>query len=105
MNLRLLLLTDYRVPQILQACGVLVYSEDLLQRILAKEELPQGSEFEVEIRAWTVQAVEELKKVLRDMHAIDTMSIKIDWFLWEEGEKQDRAGALPPHHRTLTVFY
>ena len=89
----------------MQAHGVLVYSTDLTARILAKEELPEGSEYEVEIRAWTVQAVEELKKVLREEHAIDAISIKIDWFLWEEGEKKDRAGALPPHHRTRTVFY
>ena len=75
----------------------------------------------------------QLKRVLRVSHAINTMrhkfskstlcsefyianklghwllricvSIKIDWYLWEEGERSDRAGTLPPHHRTLTTFY
>ena len=41
--------------QILEACGVLEYSEELKGLIASKRELPQGSQFEVEIRAWTVQ--------------------------------------------------
>ena len=102
---QLTMFADYRVPQILEARGVLEYSQALKKRIMDKEELPQGGEEEVEIRAATVHAVEELKRVLRDAHSMNIMSIKIDWYLWEEGERQDRAGTLPPHHRTLTTFY
>ena len=51
------------------------------------------------------QAVEELKAELSKAHGLDVLSIKIDWYLWEEGERKDRAGVLPPHHRTLTTFY
>ena len=39
--------------------GFFLYSHELKQRILNKEELPQGGEEEVEIRAATVHAVEE----------------------------------------------
>jgi len=39
-----------------------LYSYELKQRILNKEELPQGGEEEVEIRAATVHAVEEANR-------------------------------------------
>jgi len=84
---------------------VLRYSEALKSTILSKTEIPAGAEEEVELRAWTVQAVERLKAVLAADHSIDRMSIQVDWFLWEEGERKAIAGELPPHHRTRTTFY
>lgn len=34
---------------------------------------------------------------------LEISSVLIDWWLWEQGEKErDRA---PPHHRTLSTFY
>ena len=29
--------------------------------------------------------------------------IEIDWLLWQIGEK--RKDEIPPHHRTLTIYY
>ncbi|TNN17604.1 Queuosine salvage protein isoform 1 [Schistosoma japonicum] len=48
---------DYRVPQVLNYFGVIEYSKDLTTRILNGEEIANGSELEVEIRAATISAV------------------------------------------------
>jgi len=101
----LTMFADYRVPQILQTCGVMVYSESLQQRIADGVPLTAGSEEECEIRACTVQAVEMIKQALKGDHGVDAHSVQIDWYLWEEGEKKAASGLLPPHHRTLTVYY
>lgn len=72
-----------------------------------KVELPAGSEEEVEIRACTVWAVEQIMIALRERHgragSPAPHSVQLDWYLWEQGEHQ-RANA-PPHHRTITHFY
>jgi hypothetical protein len=36
-------------------------------------------------------------------HGREAMSIEVDVYLWEEGEKiKDKVA---PHHRTLSIFY
>jgi len=50
--------------------------------------------------------VERLKQTLVTEHKMELHSIEIDWMLWEEGEAAALLGKnLPPHHRTLTVYY
>ena len=62
-----------------------------------------GSEEETEIRAATVQAVERLKHILNSDHQAHTISVHIDWLLWQKGEALRTD--IRPHHRTLTIFY
>lgn len=83
--------------------GVLQYSDSLCNRIDALEEIPFGSEEEVEIRAATVVAVERLHKLLVAKGVSNLLVIEVDWLLWQKGEvlKDD----LFPHHRTLTIYY
>nr|CAH8854785.1 unnamed protein product [Trichobilharzia regenti] len=50
-------ITTRRVPQVLHYFGVIQYSEDLITKIRNGEEIDNGSEFEVEIRAATILAV------------------------------------------------
>jgi hypothetical protein len=70
----------------------------------------------VEIRAATVQAVEQLQAVLRQRAAgaagggggragAPPCSVQLDWWLWGVGEAQRDAEGAPPHHRTLTMYY
>jgi hypothetical protein len=100
---RLTMFADYRVPQILRAEGVLLYSAGLERKVDEKQELPQGQEEEVEIRAATVQAVERLRAAVEDKGVAGITSVHLDWLLWQIGERtKDDLG---PHHRTLTVFY
>ncbi|GAB5035205.1 upf0553 family protein [Nannochloropsis oceanica] len=106
---QLTMFADYRVPQILRARGVLNYSPALERKIDTKEELSAGSEEEVEIRAATVQAVEQIMTTWNEggkeggREGGRVMSVEVDWLLWQEGEKAKEE--LPPHHRTLTIFY
>ncbi len=93
---------DYRVPQVLRALGILRYAPALARRIDAGEEIAPGSEEEVEIRAATVQAVEHLCLALAERgHSL--LPVELDWHLWQYGEANE--AHLPPHHRTLTIYY
>ena len=99
---QLTMFADYRVPQILKAKGVLQYDKHLTDLINNKKEIPHGSKEEVEIRAATIQVVEQIKNQLKNQGK-NVMSIQVDVYLWEEGEKiKDK---MEPHHRTLSIFY
>ena len=99
--------------------------DTLAKRIDSKEEITAGSEEEIEIRAATVQSVEKIRSLLLDMYKVEILPLQLgelhfreeymtptlilsffpftDWLLWERGEALLKT--LPPHHRTLTVFY
>lgn len=57
---------------------------------------------ELEIRAATIQAVEQLHKEM-EARGHKLKVIELDWFLWQIGE--DNKDALQPHHRTLSIYY
>lgn len=91
---------DYKLPQILWARGVLRIHPALAERIRRGELLPWGSAEEVELRAATVVAVEELALWLRQQGR-ELLPFQVDWLLWNAAQT-----ALPvPHHRTLTWAY
>ncbi|TMW55666.1 hypothetical protein Poli38472_010548 [Pythium oligandrum] len=99
---KLTMFADYRVPQVLRPEGVLVYSSELAAIVDTKQEIPSGSEMESEIRAATIQAVEQIHAQMR-AQGHELKVIELDWFLWQIGE--DNKDALQPHHRTLSVYY
>ena len=99
---QLTMFADYRVPQILRAKGIIKYDKYLSDLVDNKKELPHGSKEEIEIRAATIQSVEQIKNILKE-NGKDAMSIECDVYLWEEGEKiKDQ---VEPHHRTISIFY
>ncbi|MCX2726917.1 queuosine salvage family protein [Thermomicrobium sp. 4228-Ro] len=93
---------DYKLPQVLRFYGALRYAEPLARRIDAREEIPAGSPEEVEIRAATVCAVDEL---VARLHAQGQVAAawQVDWALWQLG--QSLPPDAPPYHRTRTRFY
>ena len=93
---------DYKVPQVLRALGVLTYQPELSRLIDAHVELPAGSQFEVEIRAATIWAVEELHRSL-SRHGLQLPAYQLDWTLWQLG--QDLPASTSPYHRTRTIYY
>ncbi|MCZ7573043.1 MAG: queuosine salvage family protein [Ardenticatenaceae bacterium] len=98
----LTMFADYRVPQLLRERRVLRYGPRLAAAVDTGRLIPAGSDFEVELRAATVQAVELLREHLEGRgHPLT--SLTLDWLLWQEGEARQRE--LKPHHRTLTIFY
>jgi len=99
---QLTMFADYRVPQILRKFDILQYSDVLSAKIDRKEEIPSGSEEELEIRACTVIAVERLQQAFKKLGQ-SILVLELDWLLWQQGEQiKDE---IPPHHRTLTIYY
>jgi hypothetical protein len=92
---------DYKLPQALRHLGALEYSDHLARRVDDWVELEPGSPEEVEIRAATVVAVEELRERLAATGR-NLTAVELDWILWDFSQ-----GLFPvrPHHRTRTVFY
>lgn len=99
---RLTMFADYRIPQILRAEGVLEYRGLLAADVEIGGVIPAGSEMEIELRAATVTAVEELRdRLVR--RGLAYTAIELDWILWNVGEA--RQHEIAPHHRTLTIYY
>ena len=92
---------DYKLPQVLRHTGALVYSDRLARRVDDWQELEPGEAAEVEIRAATVVAAEEIRDALARGGRY-LMAIEVDWVLWAHSQ-----GLYPvrPYHRTRTVFY
>lgn len=56
---------DYIVPAVLQQLGVLRYSPSLSGIINSNKEITSGTEEEVELRACTIHAVEEIRESIQ----------------------------------------
>ncbi len=95
---RLTACADYKLPQVLRRHGILQYSDDLLQKIRRGEEIPVGSEQEVEIRAHTIHAVELIKEQITDVTAN-----QVNDYLWLEGQVKLKTDE--PYHLTRTTAY
>ncbi len=111
---------DYRVPQLLRALGILVYSENVKQLIDKQKLIPSGSKYELLIRAGTIEGVERIRKALHVMNTKEKgggegekekgrvrnlNSVEIDFALWNRGEVLNSLKKIPVHHRTLSVYY
>jgi hypothetical protein len=94
---RLTIFADNIVPHVLRLDGVLVYDDDLAQRIDRGEPLPAGSRAERELRACAVHACELLAQRLT------VPPRTLDNWLWNRGQ-EPRYRTRPPH-RTYTVYY
>ena len=99
---RLTIFADNLVPHVLRLDGVLIYDDDLLNRINREELIKSGSPEEIEIRANAVLAVQRLTEtlILRGINATDQL---LDYFLWNRG--QEATYKAVPRHRTRCVFY
>jgi hypothetical protein len=96
---QLTVFADYRLPQILEHYGVLEYSDALEKIIGSKQILPAGSDPEVEIRAATIVACDELAKHC-DMAIND-----VDVSLWLISQDMRDNTNLRPHHLTVSIYY
>lgn len=99
---RLTIFADNLVPHVLRVDGILQYEQKLAERIDAEQLIESGSPEEIEIRACAVHAVELMVEELRSKgHKVS--SLKLDYFLWNRGQKPEYKAR--PRHRTRTVFY
>lgn len=93
---------DYRVPQVLDFKEIVIYSENLKNKISEGICLDPCSEEEIEIRGVMVFLVSEVVRILRDIGK-EVLDMEVDWILWQFGEKfvKDKH----PHHKVLGIFY
>lgn len=94
---RLTAFADNLVPHVLRMGGVLVYDDDLADRIEREELLEPGSPEEVEIRACALYAVELLAA------RTGLTAAAIDHQLWQRG--QDPEIKAVPRHRCRCSWY
>lgn len=87
---KLTIFADNMVPHVLRCDGILDYSSDGI--------IPAGSAKEVEIRAVAIHAVEEMKK-----HVAGLTAVNLDHMLWHRGYEPALYAQKP--HRTLTTWY
>jgi len=99
---RLTAFADNLVPHVLRLDGVLVYDDDLLERIDRGQLVVAGSAEEVEIRALGVHAVEGLRTTFAEL-GHDVPSWQLDELLWERGAGVPYKAV--PRHRARSVFY
>ena len=72
---------DYVVPAILRHRGIISYSPSLSDKVDNCKELEPGSEEEVEIRACTITAVEQLVEKLSNKVGKQVMQVKYIGFI------------------------
>lgn len=90
---------DYKIPQVMQAFGILEYDEELMSLLDSKTEIKENSEYEVEIRASMLVVINYIwERVSRMIDRID-----INDFIWSLG--QDKTKDYKPYHRTRTTSY
>jgi hypothetical protein len=95
---RLTAFADNLLPHVLRVEGVLVYSDELAARVDAGVELPEGSDYEQELRACAVHACEEIAQRLGVAPAL------LDNWLWNRGQHPPYSERGRPHV-TRTVHY
>jgi len=95
---RLTMFPDNGVPHVLRTDGLLDYTQDLAARIGRGENIPMGSEEEVEIRACAGHVVEQLA-----FHK-NMIPMSVDHILWHKSVEDPRYREAPAH-LTLTPFY
>lgn len=62
---------DYKIPQTLEALGIIEYSEELLDIIENKKQIDVSSKYEVEIRASQIVVLKYIKNKLENINSID----------------------------------
>ena len=99
---RLTAFADYIVPAALRILGITRYSDELEAAIRAGRPVEAGSPWEVEIRAHTIHACEELRRRINELRpdGLEVNTPRVDARLWVPFHRTHY-----PHHLTRTVFY
>jgi hypothetical protein len=99
---RLTAFADYIVPAALRVLGITRYSEELEEAIRSGRLIEAGSPWEVEIRAFTIHACEELARQINELRPPELQVIvpQVDARLWVPFHRTHY-----PHHLTRTIYY
>ena len=99
---RLTAFADYIVPAALRVLGITHYSDELEAAIREGRVIEAGSPWEVEIRAHTIWACEELTRRVNELRPPELRVIvpQVDARLWVPFHRTHY-----PHHLTRTIYY
>ena len=99
---RLTAFADYIVPAALRVLGITNYTDGLESAIREGRRIEAGSPWEVEIRAHTIYACDELARRVNELRPPELQVIvpQVDARLWVPFHRTHY-----PHHLTRTVFY
>jgi hypothetical protein len=99
---RLTAFADYIVPAALRLLGITQYSDELEAAIREGRVIEEGSPWEVEIRAHTIHACDELTRHVNELRPPELQVIvpQVDARLWVPFHRTHY-----PHHLTRTIFY
>ena len=99
---RLTAFADYIVPAALRVLGITRYSDELEAAIREGRLIEAGSPWEVEIRAHTIWACEELTRRVNELRPPELRVIvpQVDARLWVPFHRTHY-----PHHLTRTIYY
>ena len=92
--------SDYSLPRYFREIGLFCYTNELSNLIDNEIELKYGSEYEVEIRAATIYALELIKIELKKKN-IKINSIELDNILWHIS----RNNRISKPHHTISIYY
>merc|ERR1712226_1480533 len=93
----LTIFADYRVPQILVGLGAIRYTDELTSALQRGDDVPPGSEREMQIRAASIHSVECIRQHMRTVlettanlnhRMTEPSSVEIDFYLWETAKKE-----------------
>ena len=91
--------SDYKIPQVMRGLGILEYSDKLSNIIDNKKEIEVNSEYEIEIRANMLVAIDLIKKKLENK----VCAIDINDYIWSQGRNKNIE--LKPYHLTRNTNY
>jgi putative queuosine salvage protein len=99
---RLTAFADYIVPAALRVLGITSYSDELDSAIRAGRLIEAGSPWEIEIRAHTIYACDELTRRVNQLRPPELRVIvpQVDARLWVPFHRTHY-----PHHLTRTIYY
>lgn len=90
---------DYKIPQVMRGLRILEYNKELADIIDDKKEIPENSEYEIEIRANMLVVIDEIKQKLDNkVYAID-----INDYIWGLGK--NKSIEYKPYHLTRNLNY
>ncbi len=92
---------DYVLPKGLRDMGIFIYEESLAERVDGRKLIPAYFQEELEIRASTIHACNEIVEILNEKYGKNVNAWHIYAKIWSEARKNKETR----HHLTRTIAY
>ncbi|KAM5474971.1 hypothetical protein MauCBS54593_001442 [Microsporum audouinii] len=115
---KITMFADYRIPQMLNQLGCLLYSPPLESIIRQRKQISSGHQREVELRGASIWGVELIRREIQELQRqrnghkaegakpLQVNAILIDFLLYDMVKDIEVEGRETiPHHRTRSIWY